>query len=73
MIKVLEQAVEKIRELPRERQMAAAEVLRVIAAQSSGRLSPREAEGVRQAQREVRKGKFASDRKVKTFFARFRA
>ena len=73
MIKVLEQAIEKIRALPKEQQVAAAEVLRVIAAQSSGRLTPRETEGVRQAQREVRRGKLASDRKVKTFFARFRA
>ncbi|MDP2648281.1 MAG: hypothetical protein Q8P19_00045 [bacterium] len=73
MIKVLEQAVDKVRGLPRERQEAAAQVLRVIAAQSYGKLTPREIAGVRQAQREARKGKLASDRKVKAFFARFRS
>lgn len=70
---MLEQDIEKIRDLPRERQVAAAEVLRVIAAQPSDRMTPREIEGVRRAQREMRKGKLASDRKVKTFFAHFRA
>lgn len=73
MIKVLERAIEKIRGLPKERQEAAAEVLRVIAAQSSGKLTSREIEGVRRAQKEIRKGRFASDRKVKAFFARFHA
>jgi hypothetical protein len=73
MIKVLEQAISKVRELPRDRQEAAAQVLHVIAAQSHGKLTAREIKGVRQAQREVRKGKFANDRNVKAFFARFRA
>ena len=73
MIKVLEEAIEKIRDLPKERQVAAAEMLEVIAAQRTGKLTAQEIEGVRQAQKEVRKGKFASDRKVKAFFARFRA
>jgi hypothetical protein len=73
MIRVLEQAIDKIRGLSRERQETAAQVLRVIAEQSSGRLTSKEVEGVRQARKEVRKGKFASDRKVGAFFARFRA
>ena len=73
MIKVLEEAIEKIRDLPEERQVAAAEVLEVIAAQRIGKLTTQEIEGVRQAQKEVRRGKFASDQKVKAFFARFRA
>ena len=34
--------------------------------------TPREIDGVRKAQREVRRGEFASDRKVKSFFAHFR-
>lgn len=73
MIKVLEKAIEKIRELPQERQMAAAEVLETIAAQPSGKLNPEEIAGVRRAQREVRAGKYAGNRKVESFFARFRA
>jgi hypothetical protein len=73
MIRVLEQAIEKVRDLPVERQEAAAEVLRVIAAQPSGKLTAWEVEGVRKARKEVKKGKFASDKKVKLFFARFRA
>lgn len=73
MIKVLEEAIEKIRDLPKDRQMAAAEVLKVFASQGSGRLTTEEIAGVRRAQIEIRKGKFASGRKVKSFFARFRA
>ncbi len=73
MIKVLEDAIEKVRDLSTERQMAAAEVLKVFASQGSGRLTTEEITGVRKAQKEVRKGKFASDRKVRSFFARFRA
>ena len=73
MIKVLEEAIAKIRELPKERQMAAAEVMEVIAAQIDNRLSPTEIAGVKKAQKAVRAGKYASDRRVKSFFIRFHA
>lgn len=74
MIEVLEEAIAKIRDLPEERQKAAAEALEVIAAQTAtDALTHEEIKGVKQAQRQVRRGKYASDRKVKSFFARFRA
>lgn len=73
MIRVLEEAIAKIRELPKERQVAAAGAIEVIAAQSDNKLSPAEIAGVKKAQRAVRAGKYASDRRVKSFFARFHA
>ena len=42
---MLEQAIDKVRDLPRERQEAVAQVLRVIAAQPHGKLTAREIEG----------------------------
>ena len=73
MIRVLEDAIAKIRELPKERQVVAAEALEVIAVQSADGLTQSELAGVKQAQKEVRAGKYASDRKVRSFFSRFRA
>ena len=74
MIKVLEQAIEKIRHLPEERQAAAAEALELIATQvDDAPLSAEEIEGVRQAQAAVARGEIASDMKVKEFFDRYRA
>ena len=74
MIKVLEEAIAKVRDLPAERQKAAAEALEVIAAQlGNDALTTAEIEGVKRAQKEVRRGKYAKDRKVGSFFARFRA
>ena len=55
--KMLENAIAKIRQLPEERQAAAAEALEIIAAQpDDDALSSIEIEGVKQAQRAVRKG-----------------
>ncbi|KAB2938283.1 MAG: hypothetical protein K8F92_16660 [Hyphomicrobium sp.] len=74
MMKVLEQAIEKIRNLPEERQAAAAEALELIAAQADDApLSADELEGVKRAQEAVRRGEFASDAKVKKFFGRYRS
>ena len=73
MTRIFEEAIAKIRELPKERQMAAAEVMEVIAAQIDNRLSPSEIAGVKKAQKAVRAGKYASERKVTSFFARFHA
>lgn len=73
MIQVLEKAIEKVRDLSRERQVVAAEVLEVIVAQSENDLSLAEIAGVKKAQRAVRAGKYASDKKVRSFFARFHA
>jgi phage-related protein len=74
MMKVLEQAIEKIRHLPEERQAAAAEALELIAAQGDdSALTAEEIEGVKRAQEAVRRGEYASDAKVEEFFARFRS
>lgn len=71
--KQLELVVEKIRQLPEERQAAAVEALEIIAAQDDLALTEVESEGVRLAQRTVRAGELASEADVKAFFARFRA
>jgi len=39
---------------------------------SGNELTPNEIEGVKNAQRKVRAGKYESDRRMKTFFASFR-
>jgi hypothetical protein len=71
--KQFEIAVEKIRQLPEERQAAAAEALELIAAQTDDALTDSEIQGVRRAQAAVRRGEYASDEDVRTFFGRFRA
>ena len=74
MMKVLEQAIEKIKTLPEERQEAAAEALELIAAQvTDDALSAGEIAGVHQAQDAVRRGEVASEVKVAEFFGRFRS
>lgn len=74
MMKSLEQAIDKIKALPAERQEAAADALELIAAQVSGDgLTPQEISGVKAAQEAVRQGKIASDDEVRDFFARFRS
>lgn len=69
----LELVVEKIRQLPEERQAAAVEVLEMIAAEGERALTDVEIEGIRLAQRSVRAGEPASEATVKEFFARLRA
>lgn len=71
--KQLDAVVEKIRQLPEERQAAAVEALEVIAAQIDDALTAAEIDGVKQAQEAVRRGEYASDEDVRTFFGRFRA
>lgn len=71
MMKVLEQAIEKIKGLPEERQEAAAAALELIAAQvDNGDLTADEIAGVREARDAVRRGEIASDERVETFFRR---
>jgi hypothetical protein len=73
MMKVLEQAIDKIRHLPEERQAAAAEALELIAAQADDApLTVEEIEGVKRAREAVGRGEYASDEKVGEFFSRFR-
>ena len=70
MIQVLEQAVEKIRDLPADRQVYAAELLNALAAQKSdGALTVDEIDGVEHAQAQTRRREFA-DEKVAAFYER---
>ena len=70
--KQLDHVLEKIRRLPEERQAAAVEALEVIASQDDVELTDAEIEGVKEAQKAVREGKYASEEAVQSFFARFR-
>ena len=73
MMKVLEQAIEKIKMLPEERREAA-EALELIAAQAADdALSVTQIAGIRQARKAVRRGEVASEDKVADFFGRFRS
>lgn len=74
MIKVLEQAIDKIKTLPDADQARAAQVLEALAAQVVDEpLTPGEIEGIRKAQAEVRQGHYASDSGVEAFFRRHRS
>jgi hypothetical protein len=69
----LERAFDKVRQLPEERQAAAVQALEIIAAQEGSPLTDAEIQGVKQAQHAVRRGEYASEDAVRSFFARFRA
>jgi len=73
IIEQLELAFDKIRQLPEERQAAAVQALEVIAAQDDSALTDAEIRGVKLAQQTVRRGEYASEEDVRSFFARFRA
>jgi len=63
MIKVLEQAIEKVKKLPEDRQAYAAEVLEQIAASSDGMFEIPEEHlaGVLEGLEQAKRGDFASD------------
>jgi hypothetical protein len=71
--KQLEIAIAKIKQLPEDRQLAAAEMIEVIAAQDDEPLTPKHVAGVKRAQKAVHRGEYASDKDVRAFFRRFRA
>ena len=75
MIKVLEQAIEKIKKLPRERQEYAAELLEQIA--QAGEevyvLSDEERRLVREGLDELDRGEIASEAEVRAVFDKYRA
>jgi DNA-binding protein H-NS len=75
MIKVLEQAVEKLKTLSQERQEYAAEVLEQIAAAGDGvyALSDEERRLVREGLAELDGGQAASVDEVRAVFAKYRA
>jgi hypothetical protein len=75
MIKVLEQAIEKIKKLPRERQEYAAELLEQIAelGEDAYVLSHEERQLVREGLDELDRGEAASEADVRAVFDRYRA
>jgi predicted transcriptional regulator len=63
MMKVLEQAIEKVKKLPEDRQAYAAEVLEQIAASSDGvfEIPEEHLTGVLEGLEQAKRGDFASD------------
>ncbi|MBI4086355.1 hypothetical protein HY416_00010 [Candidatus Kaiserbacteria bacterium] len=68
--KQLEKAIEKVRLLSRERQVAAASALELIAHPDDA-LTSSEIKGVKQARASVHAGRYADNRAVTAFFRRF--
>jgi hypothetical protein len=75
MIKVLENAIEKVKTLSEERQRYAAEVLEQIAAAGDEvyRLSDEERRLVREGLDQLDRGEFASEAEVRAVFDKYRA
>jgi hypothetical protein len=75
MIKVLEQAIEKVKKLPKERQEYAAEVLEQIAETGDEiyALSDEERRLVREGLNELDRGEAASEEEVRAVFDKYRA
>jgi len=66
MIKVLEQAIEKIKKLPEDRQADAAEILEQIAAAGDGvfEIPEEHMEGVLEGLAQAERGEFVSDEEM---------
>ena len=73
MIKVLEQAIQKVKKLPKDRQAYVAHVLEEIAGDGVYRLDDGERADIREALAEMERGEVASDDEVKTVFKRLLA
>ena len=75
MIKVLEQAIEKVRALSEDRQVRAAQVLEEIASETDGpyRLSDEERAPLREGVEAADRGDFASEADVESVLSRYRA
>ena len=75
MIKVLEQAIEKLKRLPEEQQEYAAQVLEQIAEAGKGvyALSDEERRLVREGLDELDRGETASEAEVRAVFDKYRA
>ena len=71
MTKVLDDAIEKIRELPEERHAYAATMLELIAAQDVYRLSDAERREVQAGLDEMTRGEIATDAEVAATWKRF--
>jgi hypothetical protein len=74
MIKVLEQAIEKVKKLPREQQEYAAEMLEQIAAAGEAVyvLSDEERQLVQEGLDELDRGQVASEAEVRAVFDKYR-
>jgi predicted transcriptional regulator len=75
MIKVLEDAIEKVKKLPKERQEFAAEVLEQIAGDRSEAYAATEEERalLREGLEELDRGEAATDEQVRAVFDKYRA
>lgn len=73
MTKALEQAVEKVRKLSKERQDYAAELLEQIAGDGVATLSDTERQLVREGLDELERGEIASDAEVRAVYDKYRA
>ena len=75
MIKVLEQAIEKVKTLSEERQQQAAQILEQLAAAGDDiyHLSDDERRLVREGLDELDRGEFATDDQVRAVFDKYRA
>lgn len=75
MIKALEQAIEKVKKLPKERQEYAAEVLEQIAeaGEAAYILTDEERHLVREGLAELDRGEVATDEEVRAVFDKYRA
>ena len=72
MSKLLDDAIEKVRELPEPEQDEAAEMLLSIASRRNQavQLDPETRAAVREGQEQARRGEFVSDEEMAAFFAR---
>jgi len=72
MTKMLEEAIRKVQKLSVEEQNEAAEMLLSVASKGGGpvHLDERTRAAVREGLAQARRGEFASDAKMKTFFKR---
>jgi hypothetical protein len=75
MIKVLEEAIEKVKKLPKDRQAYAAEILEDIVADADGEIFviPQEhMPGVLEGLGQVQRGEFASDAEMEALWKKWR-
>lgn len=73
-VQEIEEVITKLRALPPDQLAKAGDVIDVLAAQDADiSFTPEEMAGIREAQAQVRAGKYASDAEVEAFFAKHRA
>jgi predicted transcriptional regulator len=72
MIRILEEAIERLRELPEAEQEEAAAMLLSVASKSDGvvALDDKTRAAIRRGQAQARRGEFVSDKDMSVFFKR---